>query len=273
MQQHHESFELNRLSWDERVEAHWASDMYQRHADALRAGTHSLAPDIVEGVGHVHGKRLLHLQCHMGMETLMWSRLGAEAVGVDFSQPAIDKANQLRDELSLGTRFHCANVYDARSVVEGAFDIAFVSIGSLCWLPDVRQWAQVVAACLKPGGQLFLNDVHPLLSMLENSDAAPGFEMRYPYLGGERMLFECESTYADQDARFENVKSAEWTHPLGEIVSAVIEAGMRLESLKESSTCVWPALRVMQQAGPDDWAFPQPWTGKIPVSFTLTATR
>ncbi len=185
-----EAFEWNRVSWDERVLAHWESEMYRRHADALRAGGHGLDDSMISRVGELHGKSLIHLQCHMGMETLGWTRLGARAVGVDFSGRAIERAEHLRDELGLDTRFFEANVYDAPAVVGETFDVVFVSIGSICWLPDIARWARVVSAMLEPGGMLLMNDVHPMLSTLDDAAGEPGFALRYPYLDSPRMIFD-----------------------------------------------------------------------------------
>ncbi|MEM9418504.1 MAG: class I SAM-dependent methyltransferase [Planctomycetota bacterium] len=267
-----EGIEWNRLSWNERVQAHWESAMYRQHADALRGGGHDLAEHIVRGVGPVEGQSLVHLQCHMGMETLAWSRLGAKATGLDFSQPAIDKAIGLRDELGLDTTFVCGNVYDARELIEGQFDVVFVSIGSLCWLPDVKRWAEIVASLLRPGGRLFLNDVHPMMDMLEDKPDDPkGFGLHYPYLGGERIVTEQDGTYADETVGFKHTRNAGWSHPLGETVTAVIEAGMCITRLEESSRCVWPALKVMETADGEHWEFPEPWRGKLPVDYTLMA--
>ncbi len=272
--EHAESFDTNRASWDERVEAHWASRMYRRHADALRQGRPDLAKDLVAAAGDVTGRSLIQLQCHMGMETMGWSLLGARAVGVDFSAPAIAKAEQLCDELQLDTRFVCANVYDVPEQITETFDYVFVSIGSLCWLPDVRAWASVVAGLLNPGGRLVLNDVHPLMNILDDADDPPGFALRYPYLGGEPVVCEETSTYADLDRTFEKRRVVDWTHPLGDVVTAVVDAGLRVERLTESSRCVWPALNVMTTE--DDgrtWRFPEPWRGKLPVEFTLLARQ
>ncbi|MEM9915292.1 MAG: class I SAM-dependent methyltransferase [Planctomycetota bacterium] len=267
-----EGIEWNRLSWNDRVQAHWDSAMYRKHADALRRGGHGLAEHIVRGVGPVEGQSLVHLQCHMGMETMAWSRLGAKATGLDFSLPAIDKAVGLRDELALDTHFVCGNVYDARELIEGQFDVVFVSIGSLCWLPDVKRWSRVVASLLRPGGRLFLNDVHPLMDMLEDkTDEPAGFGLHYPYLGGDRVVCDEDGTYADDTVGFTHNRNATWGHPLGDVVTGLIEAGLRITRLEESSRCVWPALKVMERVGEDRWEFPEPWRGKIPVDFTLIA--
>ncbi|MEM6393813.1 MAG: class I SAM-dependent methyltransferase [Planctomycetota bacterium] len=269
-----EGLEWNRASWDERVEAHWQSRMYRRHADALRAGTHDLYPGLTDAMGDVHGLRLAHLQCHMGMETLGWERLGASVTGLDFSAPAIDKACQLRDELEMSARFVVGNVYDAPDLLGEGFDRVFVSVGSLCWLPDIRAWAQVVAHLLNAGGRLLIDDVHPLLNSLDDDASPPGFTLRYPYLGGERREFDDDGTYADTDQTFLQRRTAEWNHPLGEIVNALIDAGMQIDRLDESARCVWqpfPAMTTHDDG--DTWELPEPWRGRLPATFTLLATK
>lgn len=268
-----QAFAWNRASWDERVPAHWASEMYRAHADALRAGTHDLDERIVELVGDVRGRSLIHLQCHMGMETLAWSRLGADAVGLDFSEPAIEKADLLRDELGLSTRFVCANVYDALDVIHETFDVVFVSVGSLCWLPDVPRWARVVAGLLKPGGRLFLNDSHPLRDTLEDAPSGEGFVVAFPYFHREGIVEDCDATYADGGQKFENVRMVSWTRPLGEVVTSVIEAGLQIERLDESSHFVWPAFKQMRQIDPNRWELNPPWTDRLPAEYTLVARR
>jgi len=274
-----EHIALNRRAWDDRVQVHWESAMYQKHLAALRDGRHDLEPAIVEGVrnavGDVAGKSLVHLQCHMGMETLGWAMLGARATGVDFSQPAIDKATALRDELGLTDQatFHCADVYDAPRVCNQTYDIVFVSVGSLCWLPDVERWAEVVHELLSPGGVLYLNDVHPLMNTLDDSPEAPGFKLHYPYLGGQPQVYEAEGTYAQTDAAFTHNQMADYTHSLGDTIGALLRVGLALDRFEESADCCWPALDVMEQVAPERWELPEPWRNKLPASFTLVAHR
>jgi len=266
-----EAFEWNRVSWDERVLAHWESEMYRRHADALRAGGHGLDDSMISRVGELHGKSLIHLQCHMGMETLGWTRLGARAVGVDFSGRAIERAEHLRDELGLDTRFFEANVYDAPAVIGETFDVVFVSIGSICWLPDIARWARVVSAMLEPGGMLLMNDVHPMLSTLDDAAGEPGLALRYPYLDSPRMIFDDDGSYADTEKSFVHRQTAQWVHPLGDTVTSLVEAGLRIELLEESARCVWPALKAMEETSEHTWELPEPWRGRLPASFTLVA--
>lgn len=268
-----EGMRLNRLAWDERVEAHWRSAMYTRHAEALRVGGHCLGGRVVEQVGDVRGRALIHLQCHMGMETLSWSRLGADAVGLDFSRPAIDKAELLRDELGLGTRFLCANVYDAVEAAGATFDVVFVSIGALCWLPDVRRWARVVAALLRPGGWLYLDEAHPFMDVFDDHPDGASLQVRYPYACRDGLTFDEDGSYAATDATFTHTRTMDWSHGLGDVVTALIEAGLVIDRLDESPRCVWPRFKMMTQTDVDSWSLPGPVLHTLPNMYTLWAHR
>ncbi len=266
----------NRLMWDDRVEAHWKSAMYRADADALRGGGHCLYPHVVEAVGGVAGKSLLQLQCHMGMETLSWAQLGADVVGLDFSQPAIDKAKLLRDELALNAEFICANFYDAPKVINKQFDIVFQSIGCLCWLPDLEGWAKVIAAMLNEGGRYILNECHPFSDVLEQRTGAEGtshLQAVNPYLGNEPIEFNDGGTYADPHATFTHNRSIEHIHPLGDIITNLIEAGLTLDRVSESDFCPFPRYAMMQQTRPFQWELPGTLHGKLPMTFTLTAHK
>lgn len=263
----------NRVSWDERVEAHWKSAMYRRDAEALRGGGHCLREHIVRTVGEVTGKSLIQLQCHMGMETLSWERLGAEAVGLDFSRPAIDKAELLRNELGFKAEFHCQNFYDAPEAVDRRFDIAFQSIGCLCWLPDLKGWARVVAGMLNDGGRYVLNECHPFSDVLEQSPGGQDLRLVHPYLGGDSIEFNEGGTYADPDATFKHNKTIEHIYPLGDVVTSLIEAGLTIECLSESPLCVFPRYEMMDYVDPDTWELPGAMRGKLPMSYTLVARK
>ncbi len=249
--------------------------MYQQHVTDLRNGTPCLREYILQDVGPVDGKSLVHLQCHMGMETLSWSMLGATSVGLDFSQPAIDKANQLRDELKLDTRFVCANVYDAPNAIGaangGAFDIAFVSVGALCWLPDVPRWADVVRQLLKPAGRLYVNEVHPFLDVFDDADNGQQIEVKYAYLDAQPIVFENDGTYASPDAVFEHNQHVYYIHSIGTVINALIDAGFVIDRFTESSECGWPRFKMMEQVGPDDWAFEDKAMCSLPHKYTLMA--
>ena len=144
--------ETNRRTWDQRVPIHLGSAMYGQSFAALEAGGHSLAPVIVEEVGDVRGKSLLHLQCHIGHDTLSWARLGARVTGLDFSRPAIDVARQLAKTLKCDAQFVCSDVYDAAETIDERFDVVFASEGVFCWVPDLVRWMCVAAGLLKREG-------------------------------------------------------------------------------------------------------------------------
>lgn len=269
--EHRETFELNRLSWDERVDAHWQSDMYQHHVAGMRDGKPCLDDYILNDVGDVAGKSLVHLQCHMGMETLSWAKLGADAVGLDFSQPAIDKANAFRDELGLKAKFVCANVYDAPDAIGQTFDIVFISVGAVCWLPDIERWAKVVRQLLNPGGRLFMNEVHPFLETCDNTDNEQGFEVKYPYLNATGLIFEDDGSYAAKDTVFEHKKSIDHLHTIGSILNALINAGMVIDRFTESSHCMWPRFKTMTEVRPNEWELPGPVLNQLPQTYSLMA--
>ncbi len=268
-----QTFELNRLSWDERVEAHWASDMYRRHAADLRGGRPCLAEHIVRDVGDVAGKTLAHLQCHMGMETLSWALLGADVAGLDFSQPAIEKAELLGGELKLDAHFVCANVYDAHEALGRTFDIVFISVGAVCWLPDIDRWAQVVGSLLEPGGRLYMNEAHPFADVFDDHPDEPGIVVKYPYLDQGGLVFDSPGTYADLDAQFQHTKTVDHIHTIGSTLNALIRAGLVIDHFSESARCVWPRFKVMEQNGPDDWSLPGPVLNKLPNMYTLMAHK
>jgi SAM-dependent methyltransferase len=271
-----ETFKLNRLSWDERVEAHWQSAMYQRHVDDLRAGRPCVQDYVLEAVGDVAGLSLVHLQCHMGMETLSWAKLGADAVGLDFSQPAIDKANLLRDELKLNAEFVCANVYDAAETIGRTFDRVFISVGAICWLPDIERWARVVASLLKPGGQLYMNESHPFTDVFEDADkdANPqGIEVKYPYLNAGGIMFDEPGTYADPGARFKHTKSIDHLHTIGSVINALIAAGLVIDGLHESAHCMWPRFKTMTETTPDHWTLPGDGLDSLPHTYSVMAHK
>lgn len=267
---------LNQANWDERVPIHLnAKDAYD--LAALRAGTERLDPIATEILGPVAGKRVLHLQCHFGMNSLMIARLGANVTGLDFSPPAIATARGLAAELGLSrrARFVEANVYDALTALlaPGGFDRVFVSWGALCWLPDMAEWARVVAEFLAPGGYLALADAHPFVYVFDSATATPdGMPGWYvPYLSRAASLEDEPSDYADPTARLRNSRTWQWLHPVSDILTALIAAGLRIDRFQEHDSCVWRIYHNMVRRGPDDYAWPdKPW---LPLSFSLRATK
>lgn len=266
---------LNRANWDERVPIHLGSQAYE--LAPLRAGRGRLHTIEESELGPVEGLRVLHLQCHFGRDTLTLAQRGADVVGLDFSEPAIAAAKDLARDLGLDARarFVAADVYDAPAVIAEAhsFDLVYVTWGALWWLPDVRRWAKVVAHFLKPGGRLYLADGHPAAYVFDDearqADGMPGLFV--PYFQRDGLVLDDHRDYADETPRLENSRTVQWVHPLGEIVTAVIDAGLRLDWLHEHDSVPWRMFRALVRDETGMYRWPrQPW---LPLAFSLMATR
>ena len=261
-----ELFEDNRRSWDARVPVHVDSEFYG--VQAFLAGESSLAPFERELVGEVSGKRLLHLMCHFGMDTLSWQRLGANATGVDFSGAALAKARELNDRLGLSARFVECNVLETREHVEGTFDVVFTSWGVIGWLPDLKPWGETIAACLAPGGRFVIAEFHPYVWM---SQMGPDLQVRYPYFNRGPITEETEGTYADRDADLRQREHG-WNHSLSDVVNALIQAGLQLERLEEVDRVwhdTWPNLRKLEDGSYQFGEAP----GMVPMAFGIVARK
>ncbi len=262
---------LNRAMWDERVPIHEASDFYD--VDRFRAGRMTVQPFELEELGPLDAKRICHLQCHFGMDSLSLARLGAEVVGLDFSQPATDAATRLANDVGLSdrARFVTASVYDAREALEGYFDIAYVSWGTLIWLPDLSAWARAVASLLRPGGFLYLAESHPFAGALHPSaERADLLRQAEPYGDSSQVEWDEPGTYAQTDAVTVNNHQFEWCHGLGQIVTAVAEAGLCLDWLHERPVLVWPMWPTMERGYDGLWRQPG---STLPLSFSLRASK
>ena len=266
---------LNRASWDERAGPHAASPDYA-------VGSFAADPAYLSGVvrfdlpllGDISGQRGVHLQCHIGTDTVSLARLGADMTGLDFSPAAIEEARRIAGLAGAGVRFVEADIYQAASVLgAGAFDLVYTGIGALCWLPDIRRWAAVVAGLLRPGGRLFIREGHPMLWSLD--ETRPGvLAVEYPYFErAEPMIFEEDGTYVQTDAVFIHNRTHSWNHGLGEIVTALLAEGMELTGLAEHDSVPWDALPgQMVQIGGGEWRLAdRPW--RLPHSYTLQAVK
>ncbi|MPZ99416.1 MAG: methyltransferase domain-containing protein [Dehalococcoidia bacterium] len=262
--------ETNRLNWDSRVPVHVASRAYDW--EGFVAGGSSLDPVEVEELGDVSGKRLLHLQCHFGRDTLSWARLGATVTGIDFSPAAIEAARRLSAESGVPGRFVEAELYDSPNILDERFDIVYTGIGALCWLPDIRGWAEVVARFLEPGGRLYLREGHPGLWALDDERDDRLLVTRYPYFETpEPQRWVTPNTYTD-GPELEHPTTYEWNHGLGEIVTALIDAGLRLEFLHEHRFVDWQALPWMVRADPGRYRLPE-GDERLPLMYSLRAVK
>lgn len=261
--------EHNRALWNEWATINARSEFYD--LASFKKGGIRLHEFELEEVGPVEGRSLLHLQCHIGTDTLSWARLGARVTGLDFSENSLTEARALADELGIEARFVQSNVFDAVDALGGEqFDIVYTSRGVLGWLPDVPQWAQVVSKCLKPGGVFFIHEMHPFLYVFDDSEGATEARVKFPYWPTpEPIEFPVEGSYADRYAETKVKTSFDWAHSMGEVLTSLIDAGLRIDFLHE-----WPFL---------DWEVPflekrgelwfYPGEGELPLSFSLRATK
>lgn len=271
--------EANLANWNDRVPVHAASGTYD--LDRFVAGRDDIST-IVEFdrqyVGDVSGKRLLHLQCHIGTDTVSWGRLGATVTGYDFSEPALVEARRLAERIGLeDARFVEGELYDAPERLAGQeFDIVYTGVGALCWLPDVRRWAQVVAALLAPGGVLLIREGHPLLWALDHDRGDDQLVIATPYFEtAEPQRWDDEHTYTDNgEAAIEHGVTYEWNHGIGEILTAVLGAGLEIERFEEHRELEWPAWHLFEE-NPETgrYRLPERLRDRVPCMYTLVARR
>ncbi|MCH7231935.1 class I SAM-dependent methyltransferase [Glycomyces sp. L485] len=264
--------DANRALWDERVPVHAASASYDLEG-FIEGG--DVLMDFEPGeVGDVAGRRLLQLQCHMGQEALTWARLGASrVVGLDFSEPAVKVARRLADDLGYATdraEFVVSDVYGAVGAVpDPNYDIVYVSAGTINWLPDIRHWARVVSSLIAPGGFVYLCEFHPITHTL---DDATGSRFVRDYASGLPVVREAPGTYADRSAPTVYNVATEWIHSLGDVVSALIEAGLRIEFLHEHDKTMFLQFKSFVQ-GEDGCFRPPPAQPRVPLLYSLKASR
>jgi SAM-dependent methyltransferase len=271
---HAESFDSNQRLWDAWTAVHAEGEFYD--LAGFREGGIRLRDDEISAVGDVRGRTLLHLQCHFGIDTLSWARLGARVTGIDFSPAAIRLAREIAADVGIeDAKFVESNIYELPERLDGEFDIVYTSRGVLGWLPDIRGWARVVAHFLAPGGTFFIKEAHPVFFAFESEGVAPReLRLTYPYWEHrEPLVFDVKGSYADPTADVGEQKEHGWDHSLGEIVTALIDAGLRIESLEEHPYVEWAAdFLVESEPGSDRFVLP-PGPGELPLMFSLRASK
>ena len=267
--------EINRANWDERAAPHAASPGYQvqKFVDDPSHLSDVVRFDLPR-LGDVAGLRGVHLQCHIGTDTLSLSRLGATMTGLDFSGASLEQARSIAARAGAEIDFVHSDVYSARSALDGDFDLVFTGIGALGWLPDIKRWAQTVASLLAPGGRLFLREGHPVLWALDHYRTDGVLALTEPYFEhAEPQVYDEPGTYVESDHQFEHTVTHEWNHGLGEIVTAVLEAGLTLTGLEEHQSVPWEALPGrMRQIDNKEWQLTEK-PSRLPHTYTLQARR
>lgn len=242
-------FDENIESWDKRVAIHEKSAFYD--VDGFLKGLNSLTEIEQTDLGDVSEKRLLHLQCHFGMDTLSLARLGAHGVGIDFSREAILKARQLNEQLKLNCSFYESNVYDVLSLGLGLFDIVFTSYGTICWLPDLDQWAYVISKSLHKNGMFYFADFHPLLYLFDFNSK----EIKYSYYNLNKPYTEIDTgTYADTKNQ-SIFKSHSWSHSIDEIIGVLLKYKLEIKEFREIDYSPYNCFPNMNQIGKNRFRF------------------
>jgi SAM-dependent methyltransferase len=262
----------NHAYWDEAVAIHAASEFYD--VESFIAGRNTLKPVEREELGDVSGKTLLHLQCHFGLDTLSWARLGATVTGLDFSEQAVATAGGLAERTGIAdATFVCGNVYDAPSLIDGQFDIVFTSYGALCWLGDLARWASAAAALVRPGGVLYVAEFHPFAQIFDDEPDVTELRPRYPYFpGGPPVRFDGEGTYADLGATLTNRVKYNFPYTVAGVVSSVIDAGLRVEFLHEFPFTEYKMFPFLRRDDDGMYRLPSEY-GDIPLQFSVRARK
>jgi 2-polyprenyl-3-methyl-5-hydroxy-6-metoxy-1,4-benzoquinol methylase len=265
---HRRGVAANQARWDEAAPLHALSDVYD--LDGFRAGDDRIRPFEHDELGPVDGKELLHLQCHLGTDTLSWARHGARVSGLDFSPQAVEIARALALDCGIDAEFWCADVYDAVDAVGGrTFDIVYTGIGALGWLPDLRLWAQEVSELLRPGGVVYVVEIHPIVpGVLDDGrtlvqDIFEADFVPWDETGG--------GTYAAPGAEMQHTMSWERVHAISDVISAVLDAGLVVELFHEQSytNAAWP----WTERGDDGfYRLPAGWP-RFPLTYSLLARR
>jgi SAM-dependent methyltransferase len=277
MENYNEYFSANKNLWNQRTAIHKDSSFY--NLAGFKAGENVLTPIELNELPDVKGKSMLHLQCHFGMDSLNWARLGAHVTGVDLSDVAIGEAKKLNEELGLNAKFICANVYDLDprnteskippSEDGEAFDIVFTSYGTIGWLPDLDKWADIVSHYLKPGGIFYIAEFHPVVWMFDDAFT----HIKYYYNNRELIITENEGTYTDTDHK-SDIKGKEysWNHGLSEVFMALIKAGLTIDSFNEYMYSPYPCFSNTVETEKGKWQI-KGMEGKIPMVYSILAKR
>ncbi|HRE40219.1 MAG TPA: class I SAM-dependent methyltransferase [Ignavibacteria bacterium] len=234
-------FETNKKYWNESVDIHKKSDLYK--LDEFKKGINKLHSIELNDLGDIKGKKILHLQCHFGMDSLSLAMLGADVTGIDFSETAIENAVQLSSELNINAKFYCSDVYSLLTnnlLADESFDIVFTSYGVIYWLPDLDKWADVIYKFLKPGGFFYIAESHPISGCFDFDNKIQNLKFTTQYFKkDEPFYFENGVDYAIPEHKMDNNSTYEWNHSLSEILNVFLKRKFIIEDYKEYPFTVW----------------------------------
>ena len=263
-------YKNNLKLWNKLTEIHKQSDFYD--LKKFIEGKSSLKSIEKEELGDVSGKSLLHLQCHFGMDSLSWQRMGAEVTGVDFSDNSIELARKLNKELGLKAKFICSNIYNLKEQLTKKFDIVFTSYGVLTWLDNLKKWGEIISYFLKPGGTFYIIEFHPCTNIFENEDYTTELKVTYPYFFKSiPMKFAADGSYADREAPV-TLPSYEWPYSVGDILNSLINGGLTIKFFHEFPFCAYKKFPFMEKEEDGWWRFKNK-NYELPLMFSLKAVK
>lgn len=262
----------NQKNWDSRVPIHVASESYG-------LDKYVLDPDHISGVvefdrermGDISGMKLVHLQCHIGTDTISLARLGAEVTGTDFSEESLAAASKLSVDSGTPARFVLSELYETADVLDEDFDFVYTGVGAICWLPDIAGWAKVVSSLLRKGGKFYMREGHPVVWALDDAEPDGKLAFKYPYFEGDPTRIETEETYAGP-GQISSPVTYDWNHGVGEVLTALIDAGLRIDRVDEYDFVEWKAIEGMIQNEQGHWMLPA-GEPRIPMMWSINATK
>lgn len=270
-------FTVNKAHWDEVAELHRIS----YDTPALLASRDALSSVVTEDArllvpylpdGSVAGLDLLHLQCHIGTDTLSWARLGARVTGLDLSPESLRVARDLACQAGLDIEYVESSIADAKEALAGRrFDVVYTSIGAICWLDDLDQWAGVIAGALRPGGVFFIRDHHPVAAALDYEGPPGELRLTWPYFNTGPLIEESPDDYSSPDP-VRNARTYEWAHSLEDVIGSLLRAGLAIRDFREHKTLPWSMVPWMERDG-ESYVLPAPLRDFCPLTFSLVATK
>lgn len=253
--------QINKQTWNNKVAVHVTSDFYDQ--ENFINGKITLPQTDLEALGEVSGKRILHLQCHFGQDSLSLARLGAKVTGIDFSEEAIAKAKELNEKLDLDAEFICCDVYETLQHITEKYDIVYTSYGTIGWLPDIDKWASIIAGALKPKGKLVFFEFHPVIWMYDTDFN----EVSYNYFKSDPIYEEETGTYANPLAEIEN-KTVTWNHSLSKVFQSLIKQNITIKNFQEFDYSHYNCLSLTEEVEPGKFRI-QKFGNKIPMMYGI----
>jgi ubiquinone/menaquinone biosynthesis C-methylase UbiE len=257
--------DINKKLWNERTQHHVDSDFYD--VKGFVEGKSSLKEIELGLLGDVKRKSILHLQCHFGQDSLSLARMGAKVTGVDLSDAAIQKAEELNTTLGTDAEFICCDVYSLKDHLDKKFDIVFTSYGTIGWLPDLDKWADIIQHFLKPGGEFIFVEFHPVVWMFDDNFA----HIQYSYFNREPIITQSEGTYTDRNADIDSVEYG-WNHPLDEVFMSLMNQGLALKQFNEYDYSPYNCFKNTVKLA-EDCYYIEPLGRNIPLVYSLKAIK